>query len=138
MANAFYNAALQDIPNGATPWSTGSIKATLVGSGYTYSATHSTLADLGGNQLSGCTPQALTGNAVSTAGVATANSITFSGVTASQALEAIVLYIDLGGGSTRLIAYFDTGAGLPLTTTGADITVDWNATPGNGTVFTAS
>lgn len=138
MANAFYTAAKHDFPTGDVQWGLSDIKATLVNAGYTFSAAHTTLADLGANVLAGITNQALTGEAVSAGGVASADSVTFAGVTAAQTLKALILYDDQGGGVTRLIAYFDTGAGFGLTTTGADITVDWNGTPANGTVFTVS
>lgn len=135
MANAFYDSARHDYPAGADPWISGTVKATLVNAGYTYNSGHSNLAALGANILSGITDQTLAGKTISGGGTVAANSVTFAGLTAAQTLKAIVLYQDLGGGTTRLIAYFDSGTGFPLTTTGADVTVDWNATAVNGTVF---
>jgi hypothetical protein len=34
---------------------------------------------------------------------------------------------DVAAGSQRVIAWFDTGTNLPITTNGGDVTVAWNA-----------
>lgn len=138
MANAFYNAAKHDILTGDDPWVSGSVKATLVNAGYTFNIAHTQYSDISGSILSGVTDQSVGGKTVSPSGTAAGNSVTFGGVTAAQTAKAVIIYIDLGGGVTRLIAYFDTGTGFPLTTTGANITIDWNNTPVNGTVYIAS
>jgi len=62
-----------------------------------------------------------------TDGVADADNITFSSVSGDVS-EAMVVYQDTGTDSTsRLIAYIDTATGLPITPTGADIDVRWDA-----------
>jgi hypothetical protein len=138
MANAAYNIALQKVPLGSMPWGSGTVKATLVNASYTYSSAHTQYSDISAYVLSGVTDQTLTSNAVDGSGNASADSITFSGVTASQTVQAVIVYFDYGGGVTSLMWYFDTGSGFPLSTTGADITIDWNNTPSNGTVFVVS
>lgn len=138
MANAFYYVALDDVPLGANPPDAGTLTVTLVGTGYTFSPSHTTLADLGSNVLAGVTDQALGTLTITDPGVYSGPSITFSGVTAGQTVKAIILYLDEGGGTTKLIGYFDTGVGFPYVTTGSDITIDWNATAGSGTVYTAT
>jgi hypothetical protein len=61
------------------------------------------------------------------AGVADADNVTFTAVSGSSA-ESVNLLKDTGTPTTSdLIAYFDTGTGLPVTPNGGDITVTWNA-----------
>lgn len=124
MANSLYGKYRQAcLEGGGVAWLTDNIKAVLVDTGaYTVSidvdqflsdipapARISTSANLSGK--------------TSTLGVADANDPTFSAVTATS-IEAVVLYQDTGVAATsRLIAYIDTGAGLPLTTNGGDVTL---------------
>lgn len=61
------------------------------------------------------------------AGVFDAADVTFAAVSGSS-VESVNLLKDTGSTSTsNLIAYFDTGTGLPVTPNGGDITVTWNA-----------
>jgi hypothetical protein len=61
------------------------------------------------------------------AGVFDADNVTFTAVTGNS-VESVNVLKDTGVGSTSdLIAYFDTGTGLPVTPNGGDITVTWNA-----------
>lgn len=60
----------------------------------------------------------------STAGVADANDVTFTTVSAGAALASLVIFKDSGAdGTSRLIAKIDSGTGLPVTPNGGDITV---------------
>jgi hypothetical protein len=53
----------------------------------------------------------------------------FTTVTAGNVCNAVVLFADSGvDGTSMLIAYIDTGTGLPVTTNGGDITVQWDNT----------
>lgn len=135
MANAAYDELRSRLPIGGVDWLTANIKATLVNAGYVYNAGHVGLADLGANVIAGITNQALTVTNVDATGFVSVDSATFSGATAAQTVKAIIVYVDVGGGITYLLWYFDTGTGFPLTTTGADVTVDWNGTAGNGTMW---
>jgi len=75
---------------------------------------------------------ALTGKTVA-AGVADADIVTFTAVTGDQC-EALVIYKHTGVESTsRLIAYIDSAAGLPVTPDGGDIPVYWSA--GSAKIF---
>lgn len=66
-------------------------------------------------------------NKTSTLGVADADDIIIAGVTGDQ-FEAVVLYEDTGTASTsRLIAYWDTAGGLPLTPNGGAVSTTFNA-----------
>lgn len=136
--SAWYNNALDHFPDGAIDWTADTIMATLVDNVYAMGPSDADLSAIGVHVLAGCVDQPLLTKGVGTPGIAGADSITFSGVTAGQTLQAIVLYKDHGGGVTELLAYIDTGAGLPFTTTGTDITVDWNSSPAHGTVFTVT
>jgi hypothetical protein len=61
------------------------------------------------------------------AGVFDADNVTFTAVSGAS-VESVNVLKDTGVGSTsNLIAYFDTGTGLPVTPNGGDITVTWNA-----------
>jgi hypothetical protein len=73
--------------------------------------------------------------AVSTAGVLSANSATFTGISSSQTVTAVGVYWN-NGSTTFPFLYMNVGTGLPLSTTGANITVDWNNVAVNGPLFT--
>jgi hypothetical protein len=61
------------------------------------------------------------------AGVFDAANVTFTAVTGAS-VESVNIFKDTGTPATsNLIAYFDTGTGLPVTPNGGDITVTWNA-----------
>ncbi len=60
-------------------------------------------------------------------GVFDANDTTFSALTGDQ-VESLILFVDTGTESTsRLLAYWDSATGLPLTPNGGDVVVQWNA-----------
>lgn len=60
-------------------------------------------------------------------GVFDADNTTFTSVSGDQA-EELVLWQDTGTPATSpLIANFDTATGLPVTPSGGDITIAWNA-----------
>lgn len=124
MANALYDYGREGFLAGDIDWDADDIKAVLVDTG-TYTV------DLANHQhhddLSGIV--ATSGNFASktvTNGVADAADVTFSSVSGSS-VEAIVIYQDSGtSGTSRLIAYIDTGSGLPVTPNGGDITIQWS------------
>jgi hypothetical protein len=61
-----------------------------------------------------------------TGGVFDADPITLAAVTGDE-FESLVIYKDTGDPATSpLIAYIDTGAGLPCTPDGSDITITWS------------
>lgn len=74
-------------------------------------------------------PETLASKTIGTvaAGVFDAANVTFTAVTGNS-VESVNIYKDTGTPATgNLIAYFDTGTGLPVTPNGGDITVTWNA-----------
>jgi hypothetical protein len=61
------------------------------------------------------------------AGVFDAADTTFTALSGDQ-VESLILFKDSGTESTStLIAYWDTVTGLPLTPSGGDVIVSWNA-----------
>lgn len=93
---------------------------------YTFSQAHDFLDD-----VPGAARVAVSGALASktvTDGVFDAADVTFSAVTGDPC-EALIIYRHTGvEGTSRLIAYLDTGfTGLPVTPSGGDITVTWNA-----------
>jgi hypothetical protein len=127
MVNALYDKGRQAFLNKDIDMVDDNIKAVLVD-------TRTYTVDLAAhdmhNDLSGVI--ATSGNMASkttTAGVFDAADLTFSSVTGAT-VEAVVIYRDSGTSSTsELIAYIDTGTGLPVTPNGGDITIAWD----NGT-----
>jgi len=138
VANTFYDQGRLDIVEGNYDWSTAIIKAILLDGTYTYDHTSTILGDLSAHRVAGSTDQTLGGGAVGAGGVASADSVSFTGISAGLTVKGLALYWDAGGGNFPLILYQDTGTGFPLTTTGATITVDWNGTAVHGTVYTAT
>lgn len=129
MANAIYDKFRQarmtadsniDLEN-------GDVRVILVDAAdYTFSQTHDFLDDVPlGARVA--TSSALSSKTV-TDGVFDAADVTFSAVTGDQS-EALIFYIHTGvEGTSRLVAYIDTGVtGLPVTPNGGDIVVAWNA-----------
>lgn len=79
--------------------------------------------------LVGSLSSAFTSKTIGTvaAGVFDADNITYTAVSGNS-VESVNILKDTGAGATSdLIAYFDTGTGLPVTPNGGDITVTWNA-----------
>lgn len=127
MANLIYptfkNAALTT--GTSVNLSSDTIKVTLVDTAsYTYSAAHDFIDDVpGGARIS---TQTLANKTVTT-NVFDADDVTFTTVT-SGTYEALVIWEDTGTESTsRLIAYIDTATGLPVTSTGGNVTVTWDS-----------
>ncbi len=131
MANAVYPLYKQELLQGSANTSlTGTVKVALVDTSvYTYSAAHQFLSSVSG--IIG-TAQTLASKTF-TNGTFDAADPTFTAVTGASA-EALVFYVDTGvAGTSRLIAYIDTGySNLPITPNGGDITVQFAA----GGIFT--
>lgn len=127
MANAIYDKYKEVVLSTQTntSLSTGTVKVALVDAGtYTFSQSHQFLSSLSG--VVG-TAQTL-GTKTFTNGVFDAADVTFTAVSGAS-VEALVIYVDTGvAGTSPLVAYLDTGfTGLPVTPSGGDITIAWNA-----------
>jgi hypothetical protein len=126
MASGLYAKGREGFLDGSIDWDTNTIKCVLIDTAdYTVNlATHDNLDDVPAGARVG-TPATL-GTKTATDGVADAADVTFTAVTGDPS-EAIVIWKDTGTESTsRLIAYIDTGTGLPVTPNGGDITIAWD------------
>lgn len=137
MANALFDPGREGFLAGEIDYDTAVIKCALV-RGYTFSAAHKFVSEVtgaGGTLVA--TSAALASKAV-TSGVADAADVTFSAVASGAAITGILVFQSsaVGGGADvaataqRLIAWYDTGTGLPVTPNGGDITVQWGNVAG--------
>lgn len=126
MANEIYAYAKQLMLSGSLSWTGDTIKAVLVNAAnYTVNTTThqflSTIAATARVAASGAFS-----SLTATNGVADAADVTFSTVS-GDTVNAIVVYKDSGvEASSPLIAYIDTGTGLPITPGGANIVITWD------------
>lgn len=132
MANALYDKGRESFlgsTTGSINWQTDTIKACLVSSSYSPSlATHQFLTSVTAHTGS-LTAQTLS-NKDSTNGIANADDISFTAVSAGLVWPYVLIFKDTGNiGTSMLIALIDTANGLPVTSSGGDIGVTWD----NGT-----
>lgn len=119
MANAVFPAALEALLSGAIDLDTAVIKAALV-RGYTYDSTDVFVSDVTATGTLNGTSAALANKTV-TAGVFDADDTSVS-TTANASNHAVIVFqasavtggADVAASSQRLIAYLDTGTGLPV------------------------
>ena len=134
MANALYGPGREGFLKGEIDWDTARIKVAMV-SGYTRSGTHKFVQDVldaGGTIVA----QAELTPKTAVNGVADAGDVTFTEVPAGDPITHLIVFqssavtggADVGAGSQRLIASFDTSSGvpLPITPNGGDITIQWD------------
>jgi len=135
VANHIYPRYLSLVLHPGIDLTDGNVVAALVNNSASYNSANTDFSSLSGNQVGGSvTP----GSPTVTGAVFSANSVTFSSISAGLYVQAIVLY-HVNGGAKDLIAWLDTGTGLPITSTsGANITVDWNGSSPSGTIITAT
>lgn len=128
MANSLYDKGREGFLDGSINWSTDTVKAVLVGAGYTPDVTADThLADVPGGEII-ATSGALSAK-TETGGVAAADNTTFTAVSGADG-HFVVVYQDTGDPTTaRLIALIDTAVGLPVTPGGGNIVVSWDTGP---------
>ena len=123
MANTFYPKGAQKILGGQIDFSTHPISAALVPSGYTYSAAHEFLADVG--TVIG-TAVALAGKSV-TGGAFDANDTDLGALAGGSTLGSILLFKDTGSAaSSPVLAHLTKITGFPLSTSGTNVSVRWN------------
>jgi len=125
MANAIYPKAKEQFLQGGINMSSDTIKVALIDTGtYTYSAAHDFWDDASAGVIG--TPQTL-GTKTFTSGVFDAADSTFTSVSGAT-VEALIIYKDTGTPATsNLIAYIDSGTGLPVTPNGGNINVVWDS-----------
>lgn len=126
MANALYDKARESFANAGINWISDTIKVQLIHTAsYTVNlASDQFLSTIASGARVG-TP-AILASKTNVAGVCDAGDATFTSLTGST-VQAVVIYKDSGVEATSpLIAYIDTGVGLPLTPTGINQTVVWD------------
>jgi hypothetical protein len=127
LSNRIYPATKKLFLDADLDLSVDTIKVALIDlADYTYNSAHDFFNDVPGAAVVG-TPQALASK-TTTGGVFDAADVTFTAVSGDPC-EALIIYKDTGNAATSpLIAFIDTGVtGLPVTPSGGDIQVQWNA-----------
>lgn len=130
MANAMYDKGREGFLDGSIDWDTDDVRACLVRSTYTFSASHDYMDDISGSGYDNGRTAALSGKSV-TSGVADASDTSLT-ATSAVACNAIVVYkYNAADASARLICYIDTvTSGLPFTpSAGQTVNIAWD----NGT-----
>lgn len=126
MANLLYSKAKQKFLGGDIDLEAMNIKVVLVNTdAYTINAATDEFlsAITAGARIA--TSGNLTGKSI-TGGVFDADDVTLANVSGVES-EAIVIYADSGSAATSpLIAYIDTGTGLPITPNGGDIVLQFS------------
>jgi hypothetical protein len=123
MANAKYPTAKKKILDADIDFLVDDIKAVAVTSAYTYNSAHEFRSSLTGEL--GITA-ALSGK-TTTSGVFNASDLEPALTSVSGNIDAWVLIKDTGVSATSpLIAYIDTGTGLPHTGDGGNVDLVWN------------
>jgi hypothetical protein len=133
MANTLYDNARKLFLEGQLDWMNNTIQAVLVDTAnYTPSFSgHVHLADIppAARNSPGFGPVTLSTGKNTAGGAADADDITFTSVS-GPSVEAIVLFRWVSSPTdSPLIAFIDTGTGLPITPNGGDIIVTWDSGP---------
>lgn len=127
MANALYTKAKEALLEGLFDLTDNSLKVALVKNTYTVNlSTHEFLSDISEAHVA-ATTSALYGKST-TSGVFDADNITIEDY-GNSGFSYLVIYKDTGTRATsRLLAYIDTGEGLPVSSTvdPISITINWS------------
>ena len=132
MANAVFPKAKEGFLDGSIDLDTAVIKVALV-RGYTYSSSHEFVSDVTATGTLHATSAALSSIDV-TDGVFDAADVTFTTPATDSNDHSLLIFQSsaVGGGSDvaassqRVIAWIDSGTGIPIKPAGGDITVVWD------------
>ncbi len=128
MANKAYPLGRAAFAEALVAWSTDNIKVALLTNGYTYSAAHQFVTDLGANIVA---RSGNLGTKTSVGGVLKSGIATWPVLTGAQCFYAVI-YKDTGTDATsRLLYYIDTATNLPGTPNGIDVTCQFDPTTGD-------
>jgi hypothetical protein len=142
MANALYPKFKEALLNQAAGTSAinlssdTNIKVALVNisgstNAYTYSSSHQYFSSVSTNSAAVVGTSATLANktvATPAGGVFDADDVTFTGVSGTNVIGALVIYKDTGtAASSPLIAFLDSGTGLSITPNGGSVTVSWDS-----------
>jgi hypothetical protein len=134
VANAVYPKAKEGFLDGSIDLDTAVVKVALV-RGYTYGSTHEFVSDVtGASGTLHATSAALTSIDV-TNGVLDAADVTFTTPATDANQHSLLIFqssavaggADVAASSQRVIAWIDTGTGVPIIPAGGDITVVWDS-----------
>jgi hypothetical protein len=132
VANAVFPKAKEGFLDGSIDLDTAVIKVALV-RGYTYSSSHEFVSDVTATGTLHATSAALSSIDV-TNGVFDAADVTFTTPATDSNDHSLLIFQSsaVGGGSDvaassqRVIAWIDSGTGIPIKPAGGDITVVWD------------
>ena len=136
MANAVYPKAKEGFLDGSIDLDTAVVKVALV-RGYTYSSSHEFVSDVtGASGTLHATSAALTSIDV-TNGVLDAADVMFTTPATNANQHSLLIFqssdeaggADVAASSQRVIAWIDTGTGVPIIPAGGDINVVWDSGP---------
>jgi hypothetical protein len=130
MTNALFSTGREGFLLGEIDYDTAVIKVALVRS-YTFSAAHKFVSDVTGASGVLHATSAPLASKTGTSGTADADDITFTAPAANASAHSLLYFqssavgggADVAASAQRLIAWVDTGAGLPVTPNGTDINV---------------
>lgn len=134
MSNALFDPGREGFLAGEIDWDTAVIKCALV-RGYTFDAADKFVSEVTGAGGTLVATSAGLSSKTVTNGVADAADVTFSAVAAGAAITSVIFFqasavgggADVAAAAQRLIAFFDTMTGLPVTPNGGDITIQFDA-----------
>ena len=133
MANIMYAKAKQAFISGGIDLTSVTVKFVIVdttggAANYTVdSVNHEFLSDVAAGARRGTSP-ALSSKTVTNGNFDAADITNAFSSLSGGAIEAMILFVDTGVEATsRLIAYFDTGGGLPFSPTGNNADLVFNA-----------
>jgi hypothetical protein len=133
MANALFSPGREGFLLGEIDWDTATQKVALVRS-YTFNAAHKFVSDVtGASGVLHATSGALASK-TGTSGTADAADIVFTAPAANASGHSLLYFqssavtggADVAASAQRLIAWVDTGTGLPVVPNGADVTCVFN------------
>ncbi len=129
MANVWYPKGLEALMNGEIDWVSHTIKLALVSSSYSFGNTHDTYADISAYVIDA--PASLSSKSVAALtdrAVLDAADPTFSSVAGGSTVGALVIFWTDGGSpeTTQLLQFADTAVGLPYSTDGGNIPVQFD------------
>jgi len=124
MANALYPIGKKGLLDADIDMLVDAIKVVAVSNTYTYNAAHDFRNDLTGVIAT----TANLGTKSTTSGVFDAADLAPAFTSVTTNINAYVIFKDTGDTATSpLIAYIDTGSGLPVTQDGGNVNITWNA-----------
>lgn len=127
MAKTLYPKGAEKILRASINFDTDTLKVALVSDGYTYSAAHEFLVNLGATVIG--TPQTLA-TKVTTGGIFDADDVDFGAIATGSTIAAFVLFKDTGNAATSaLLAYSTEATGFPASTNGGSVAIPWSNGP---------